>query len=650
MNHEAPHYDEHPERSQNEWQTLMANGVVDTNFKPTQEYLTSEQGQREVEVQNKAHDQIEMVDRLIANAQEQAENGRYSNVEFERLKKKYEAKKEVYQKEADERSEAAKQDFSDTFADRNSIGTPEEEWVDDPQRIYSREEAIAAHEKKIADAKEQEKLTAPEHEKEIVSAEEKEKLAQLEHKKAIANLAEAAEQNEFEKEQLATAITNLAEAAQEKNGPVADTIAEKINQEAEADRAEQLEILGGTLDRLRFDLAELFVKKNRIIGPKHREEYEEVKELYEKTLNRYLRLKSQIDHESNHDQQSTNARFLENYIEEDRKLLEAVNNQVDNGNLFRKIISKTLGNKYYKQALLAHGLASLGVSGASEATPPFRPETTTVAPKSAPYQVEPIQSEKSITPENSADISASHAAHSFENLNNGRVSYSPNYYGNNNGAIITDINPADLKYPDGWYYAKGALRNKHNTTNGIYEEISMIRPDGTPWPSTFTAGNTPLSSPQSSSENPDTASESRDSDSKLTTGPEPVATPEAEVTTQEFAPLNNLSEEDQRLNEIMSSANLDFLRNHFHNILDENGIEILGMDPAPVGSERQSQTNDRIQDWWEDLDKDQKNAVLQYENENQKSDFGGALRNWLQSQGLLGPTNINPEVSTVNSA
>ena len=28
--------------------------------------------------------------------------------------------------------------------------------------------------------------------------------------------------------------------------------------------------------------------------------------------------------------------------------------------------------------------------------------------------------------------------------------------------IITDREPADLIYPEGWYYAKGNFRNKHN--------------------------------------------------------------------------------------------------------------------------------------------------------------------------------------------
>ncbi len=47
--------------------------------------------------------------------------------------------------------------------------------------------------------------------------------------------------------------------------------------------------------------------------------------------------------------------------------------------------------------------------------------------------------------------------------------------------IITDIEPKDLVYPEGWYYAKGALRNKHTSTNGFYEEIRMETSDGESW-------------------------------------------------------------------------------------------------------------------------------------------------------------------------
>ena len=36
--------------------------------------------------------------------------------------------------------------------------------------------------------------------------------------------------------------------------------------------------------------------------------------------------------------------------------------------------------------------------------------------------------------------------------------------------IFTDINPEELVYPEGWYFAKSHFRNKHMSTTGLYEE------------------------------------------------------------------------------------------------------------------------------------------------------------------------------------
>ena len=47
--------------------------------------------------------------------------------------------------------------------------------------------------------------------------------------------------------------------------------------------------------------------------------------------------------------------------------------------------------------------------------------------------------------------------------------------------IATDVEPNDLVYPEGWYYAKGCFRNKHMSSDGMYWEVPMIKSDGTPW-------------------------------------------------------------------------------------------------------------------------------------------------------------------------
>ena len=47
--------------------------------------------------------------------------------------------------------------------------------------------------------------------------------------------------------------------------------------------------------------------------------------------------------------------------------------------------------------------------------------------------------------------------------------------------IITNTEPKDLIYPEGWYYAKGCFRNKHTSTTGDYYEVGMTMADGTQW-------------------------------------------------------------------------------------------------------------------------------------------------------------------------
>jgi hypothetical protein len=50
-----------------------------------------------------------------------------------------------------------------------------------------------------------------------------------------------------------------------------------------------------------------------------------------------------------------------------------------------------------------------------------------------------------------------------------------------NYAIFSRFPPNLLKYPNGWYYAKGCFRNKHNTTTGQYTEVIMLAPNGRGW-------------------------------------------------------------------------------------------------------------------------------------------------------------------------
>ena len=62
---------------------------------------------------------------------------------------------------------------------------------------------------------------------------------------------------------------------------------------------------------------------------------------------------------------------------------------------------------------------------------------------------------------------------------NPSVTYTEDSYGNN--IFITDEQPNNLIYPEGWYYEKGTFRNKHNSTTGIYEALYMFTSEGILW-------------------------------------------------------------------------------------------------------------------------------------------------------------------------
>ena len=69
----------------------------------------------------------------------------------------------------------------------------------------------------------------------------------------------------------------------------------------------------------------------------------------------------------------------------------------------------------------------------------------------------------------------------FEALNYGKVKAGMNLIYPCEISIITNTEPKDLVYPEGWYYAKGAFRNKHTSTTGKYYEVNMWTEDGAHW-------------------------------------------------------------------------------------------------------------------------------------------------------------------------
>lgn len=69
----------------------------------------------------------------------------------------------------------------------------------------------------------------------------------------------------------------------------------------------------------------------------------------------------------------------------------------------------------------------------------------------------------------------------FEMLNPTTVTVKPAGLGAWSFVIITDTEPENLIYPEGWYYAKGCFRNKHQSTTGMYEEAHMLTSKNELW-------------------------------------------------------------------------------------------------------------------------------------------------------------------------
>lgn len=47
--------------------------------------------------------------------------------------------------------------------------------------------------------------------------------------------------------------------------------------------------------------------------------------------------------------------------------------------------------------------------------------------------------------------------------------------------VITNENPKDLVYPEGWQYKDGCFCNQHHIDTGLYEEVLVLKPNGKKW-------------------------------------------------------------------------------------------------------------------------------------------------------------------------
>lgn len=81
-----------------------------------------------------------------------------------------------------------------------------------------------------------------------------------------------------------------------------------------------------------------------------------------------------------------------------------------------------------------------------------------------------------------ADMPSSIACFAFEAINKGKLEICKDEMGN--WLIVTNMEPKDLNYPEGWYYAKGNFRNKHMTSSGFYTEVPIVKKDGEYWEET----------------------------------------------------------------------------------------------------------------------------------------------------------------------
>ena len=289
--------------------------VTDSDGKYTEKFKNSKYHQKELDAEAKAMQMVE-------NINQRLQAGEINQETADRMKAR-----------VDQFLEKRIDDIRQAYADPNAI--LEEDWVDST-KVVSRDEALAEQaqaeadmattaeqaEATEADAKQAEAASA-DSDLEKALADENEKNAALEAEQISAEEAERgkAESEEMikraealleESEQLSPeeakrrieehqAMLERAEALQSEEGFSVDAIVEKIDERAEAARAERIKELEAELDELRPDLAELYAKNRRLIAnftPGKRAEFVEAKHKYSRLLNEYLRLKGQDSYEA----------------------------------------------------------------------------------------------------------------------------------------------------------------------------------------------------------------------------------------------------------------------------------------------------------------------------------------------------------------
>ncbi len=78
----------------------------------------------------------------------------------------------------------------------------------------------------------------------------------------------------------------------------------------------------------------------------------------------------------------------------------------------------------------------------------------------------------------SCDLDGRVAAQLLELLNPNNVKFHNRAFGE---WVVTDTEPSQLTYPEGWYYKNGYFLNKGQSTNGFFKEIVMMTSKGDFW-------------------------------------------------------------------------------------------------------------------------------------------------------------------------
>lgn len=371
----------HRHQMESEFGNMVA---TDENGMRTEEYLSTKQGQSELETEKDFDALTARVDKAVAEGK---------------------MTREAANEYLNRRLELATQDidsFRQSFNEHQKENNPDEAT---PEQVSSDSQPPALVEQDSDNKDKEQADEGHEAEKDRQEMMEKSKDAT---EKIIARAKEVSKAVAGE-----NGIKHLknAEAIMEK-------LKELENGEKKAERAQeikdlerQIEEAKKELKRREESLAESYAKNRRLfVGGKNRKEYMDNKQKYGESLTKYLQLEAELkEYEgaqkireqirtscdklmqditdekispedagkalsdkwmelSKKLQTDVSTQFVEQFIKENKDLENKTIDRIDNGSLYRKAVSKIIDNKVLKVALGAAGVAALGATGFGLAT------------------------------------------------------------------------------------------------------------------------------------------------------------------------------------------------------------------------------------------------------------------------------------------